>query len=224
MKNEKGGIISKVLFIPTGVALILVFFLLGYFVGYYVGKYQGKSGIVSEVPTALTEGGSKNPPKQEEFTFYKTLTDKENKTVSINLKPAPANEESAKEKEPTAVEPSIKPLAQPPTKEKRIEIIAKKDTAAPAPTQKEAPVPVSSNAKLRYTIQIASYQEKEMADDVVKRLKKKGYAAFIASSELPGKGLWHRVKVGSFSNKAAAEKLQKELHAKAGVSPIVVLE
>ena len=63
-----------------------------------------------------------------------------------------------------------------------------------------------------------------MAEDEVKKMKKRGYAAFIASSELPGKGMWHRVRLGSFLNKAAAEKLQKTLHGKESISSIIVIE
>ena len=63
-----------------------------------------------------------------------------------------------------------------------------------------------------------------MAQDEVKRLKRRGFAAFVVSSELPGKGVWHRVRLGSFTNKAAAERLQKSVREKEGLSTIVVLE
>jgi cell division septation protein DedD len=63
-----------------------------------------------------------------------------------------------------------------------------------------------------------------MAEDEVKRLKKRGFAAFVVSSELPGKGVWHRVRLGSFSSRAAAEKLQKAIHEKEKILAIVVLE
>jgi cell division septation protein DedD len=63
-----------------------------------------------------------------------------------------------------------------------------------------------------------------MADEEVRKLKKRGYAAFIASADVPGKGTWHRVRLGSFTNKIAAENLQKTLHAKEGINPMVTLE
>jgi len=94
----------------------------------------------------------------------------------------------------------------------------------PQTSAKTESAKASTGVKLRYTEQTASYQEKEMAEDEVRRLKKRGYAAFISSSQLPGKGIWYRVRLGSFSNKAAAEKLQKTIHAKEGISPIILLE
>lgn len=222
MNNQRGGILSKLFIVPAGVALMVGFF----FLGYYVGKYQSKSTAQSEAAPPLPEVASKNSRTQEEFTFYKTLTDKENKTVSIDLKPAPAKEQAKAENKQVAEPPKTAP-AQPAQKEKTLEIKLEKNTSSaekeadkPRPAKKEA----APNTKLRYTVQIASYPEKEMADDEVRKLKRQGYAAFVASSEIPGKGMWHRVRLGSFSNKAAAEKLQRDLRAKESISSIIVIE
>lgn len=229
MNNQRGGILSKLFVIPAGVALMVGFF----FLGYYVGKYQSKLGVQSEVMPPLPEVLSKNLPKQEEFTFYKTLTDKENKTVSIDLKARPPDGDKKAENKQAAAASANADVAQQKQKEKQPET---KDTSPQPPlshappkqpqtqAKNEPPAATSSNSRLRYTIQIASYQEKEMAEDDVKKFKKRGYAAFVASSELPGKGMWHRVRLGSFTSKASAEKLRKELHEKEGISPIIVIE
>jgi len=242
--NERGGILSKLIIIPAGVALMVGFF----FLGYYVGKYQSKSGTQNEVALPLPDVDANNPAKKEEFTFYKTLTDKKDKTVSIDLKPKAASEGNMPEKKQTVAEAPKSNIVQPLPKEKQLEIKIEKDTDSktqpkqtaskqPQPqttiktkTQtttktKKEPVPAESSiTKARYTIQLASYQEKEMAENDVKQMKRRGYAAFIIAAELPDKGMWYRVRLGSFSNKAAAEKLQKELQTKEGISPIVVTE
>lgn len=207
MNNEKGGIISKIIIIPAGVVLMAGFF----FLGYYVGRYQSKSGGSGEIAQPLPEIASSTGQKQEEFTFYKTLTDKTDRTVSIDLKPKPVKEENKPVKQPiTAEAPNIIPISPVPKQQ-------------PPPAKKETAV-ASSSTKVRYTVQTASYQERDMAQDEVKRLKKRGFAAFVVSSELPGKGVWHRVRLGSFTNKAAAERLQKSVREKEGLSTIVVLE
>lgn len=226
MKNEQGGILSKIILIPVGVVLMVGFF----FLGYYVGKYQNKSGVSGEIAPPLPEIASSADQKQEEFTFYKTLTDKNNKTVSIDLKPRPVTEEN----KPVQHEANKSIPVPSSPKEKRIEINLEKEALSsarsnqasskqPQPPAKREPA-ASTSAKLRYTVQTASYQERAMAEDEVKRLKKRGFAAFVVSSELPGKGVWHRVRLGSFSNKAAAEKLQKTIHEKERILTIVVLE
>ena len=118
---------------------------------------------------------------------------------------------------------------------KRVEIKVEREALSPVkPKQassnqsqtstKKEPAKSSAGVKLRYTVQTASYQEKKWPRMRWKRLKQRGYAAFIYSSQLPGKGIWYRVRLGSFSNKAAAEKLQKTIHAKEGISPIILLE
>lgn len=226
MNNQRGGILSKLFVIPAGAALMVGFF----FLGYYVGKYQSKSAAQSETAAPpLPEVASKDSRTQEEFTFYKTLTDKENKTVSIDLKPSAKGENKAENKQ-AAIESPTPATAQPTQKEKARELKPEKSESSAlketgdklrASAKKET---APSNMKLRYTVQIASYPEKGMAENEVRGLKKRGYAAFVASSELPGKGMWHRVRLGSFSNKAAAERLQRELRTKENISAIVVLE
>jgi cell division protein FtsN len=225
VNNQKGGILSNIFIIPVGVALMVGFF----FLGYYVGKYQCKSNISDEIATPLPEISSSTGTQKEEFTFYKTLTDKTNKTVSIDLKDRNSKDEIKTEKRQTVPETHRESPVQSVPKEKRIEI--KAEEASPVPVKaKQAASRESRNAvmkesaKLRYTVQTASYQDKNMAEDEAKRLKKRGFAAFVISSELPGKGRWYRVRLGSFSTKTAAEKLQKTIQAKEGISSIILTE
>jgi len=229
--NQHGGIISKIFIIPVGVALMAGFF----FLGYYTGKYQSRSAAQTETVLPLPDMAAKNPVKQEEFTFYKTLADKDNKTVSIDLKPRSTEESAPVEKKQPQADSAKRTAIQSQQKDRKSEAKLEKPAPTTAPketvikkpqvqTKKEPVIVASSNSKLRYTLQLASYQEKEAAEEDVRKMKKHGYAAFIVSSELPGKGMWHRVRLGSFSNKAAAEKLQKEIHAKEGSSPIIVAE
>ncbi len=229
MNNERGGIISKIVLIPVALALIAGFFFLGYF----VGKYQSKSGTLADAMPPMPEVISKNLPKQDEFTFYKTLTDKNDKTVSIDLKPKSVAGEKYLDKKPAADDTARVKGAQQPQNDKKMESNADHDKTAEAGqdaskqqvyAKKDTVSVLKPNSKLRYTLQIASYQEKEMAENDIKKMKQRGYSAFIVSSDLPGKGTWYRVRLGSFSNKASAEKLQKELRAKEGISPFITIE
>ena len=227
MNNQRGGIISTVFVIPVGVALMVGFF----FLGYYVGKYQGKQATSEVMTTPLPEVGSKSSPDREEFTFYKTLTDKENKTVSIEFKPKPAADENRNEKQSGDRESGkdkgtqIQKEKKSDAKSEKMKQPASRETEPKLqPVKKETVAARPSNQQPRYTLQIASYQEKAMAEDEVKKMKQKGYAAFIVTSDLQEKGTWYRVKLGSFSNKASAEKLQKELKAKEGITPFITIE
>ena len=64
------------------------------------------------------------------------------------------------------------------------------------------------------TIQVAAFKNSKDADNIVAKLIKKGYTAYKISSNIRGKGVWHRVRVGYFKDKAEAgrtlNKLKKE--------------
>jgi DedD protein len=229
--DQKRVILSKVFIIPVGVAFMVSFF----FLGYYVGKYQSKAGSPAETMRPLPEIAPSTEQKQDEFTFYKTLADKSDKTVSIDLKPKAAREDFKPENKQTIAVPvrSI-PVSTAPL-ERHIEITPIQEAVPSGKTKQAAqkqpqhvakkdPAAAAANTKTRYTVQTGSYPERQLAEDEVKRLKKRGYAAFIVSSELNGKGVWHRVRLGSFSNRAAAEKLQRTIHDKERITTIVIAE
>jgi DedD protein len=231
--NERGGIISNLFIIPAGVVLLLGVFL----IGYYVGRHQSKSGNQTETLPPLPDVVSEKLPKPEDFTFFKSLTEKGNKTVSIDLKPKSAPDEAKGEKKEASAETQKKESsAQTASKSKTLEIkIEKNSPEAPALQQKsdkrqlthvkkDTAPRKSAPSKLHYTVQVASYPERGPADDEAKRMKSRGYAAFVVPSDVPGKGRWYRVRLGSFTNKASAERLAKEIRVKAGVSSIITVE
>jgi len=66
----------------------------------------------------------------------------------------------------------------------------------------------------KYAIQVASLRDSKDADEMVASLKKKGYPAYRISSNIPEKGVWHRVRIGFFKDRAEAgstlNKLKEE--------------
>ncbi|MBC2696667.1 MAG: SPOR domain-containing protein [Desulfobacteraceae bacterium] len=63
----------------------------------------------------------------------------------------------------------------------------------------------------KLTIQVASLKDSKDADEMVAKLKKKGYPAYRISSNIPEKGIWHRVRIGYFKDKAEAGSTLDEL-------------
>jgi cell division septation protein DedD len=65
-----------------------------------------------------------------------------------------------------------------------------------------------------WTVQVAALKDPADADRMVARLVQKGYAAYQLTEEIPGKGLWHRVRVGHYGQRQEArsdmEKLRGE--------------
>ncbi len=226
MRGQKGGILSKLFIVPAGVVVIIGVFLLGY----YVGKGQDRQTAAGEKPPSLPEVVSQYLPKNEDFTFYKTLTEKGEKNVSIELKPRSRTEEPPAPKPPVempaaaekAEKKEVAEKAPAPRPEQKAPQAAK---PAPVQTAKKEPAAAkTSGAKIRYTIQVAAYPDRGMAEDEVRSMKRRGYAAFVVATSLGDKGTWYRVRVGSFPNRQAAEKLAGELKAKEGVSTFITVE
>jgi len=187
-----------------------VVFLLG--VGF--GKHLAK-GV--EVP-AMAEAAVvalEALPEAPELTFHDTLTAK--KAPAPQAAPAP-------EPEP---EPTAAPRPEPAVAERPAA------PAAPAPRpelNKPEPKPaVAAEGANRldgptggFTVQVASSQDRGDTEKLVAKVRAEGYSARIVSAEIPGRGTWHRVRVGHFESREDASLKQAELKLAMGLSGIVV--
>ena len=144
---------------------------------------------------------------------------------------APTDEDYAptttaqKPAEPKAAEP--KPAA-PKAEPKPVETKVAESKPAPSPGKVEpAPTPTRTapqGAGLKdaiervtqrpteavpggaFTLQLSAFQNRPEADRFAAKLRDRGYAPFIVSAEVPGKGTWYRVRMGSFASKEAASR------------------
>ncbi|HEX8536314.1 MAG TPA: SPOR domain-containing protein [Cystobacter sp.] len=57
-----------------------------------------------------------------------------------------------------------------------------------------------------FTLQISAFQNRPEAERFAAKLRDRGYAPFIVPAEVPGKGTWYRVRMGSFPSKDAASR------------------
>lgn len=55
-----------------------------------------------------------------------------------------------------------------------------------------------------YTLQLSAFPEKGQAEQFVKRIQGAGYKPFIVMTEIPGRGIFYRVRIGDFTNHKAA--------------------
>lgn len=65
---------------------------------------------------------------------------------------------------------------------------------------------VADLTKIPYTIQIASFKEKAMAEKALIDVQQKDHPGYIVSKDLGSKGTWHRIYVGQFQNKDEADQ------------------
>jgi cell division protein FtsN len=106
-----------------------------------------------------------------------------------------------------------------PEKSTRQETIAKK----PRPSQVSSPKREASVLKGKYTVQLASFDEKNKAEKLIGDLVQRGYQAYSHEAKVKGT-TYYRVRCGKFPSRKAAEdyawKLRREVGLKGFVSRI----
>lgn len=93
--------------------------------------------------------------------------------------------------------------------------------AADASDVSEAPL-AEPGMEGGYLVQVASFPKQEDADRFVEDLRRRGHQAFRQAANVPGRGLWHRVRIGSFKTKYAAVLYQRKLEKQERISAIVI--
>ncbi len=119
--------------------------------------------------------------------------------------------------------PSVRNKIKPPERKKTV---SPQKKAKVRPAQKvEKPALRSKQTKAAagagFTIQVASLKDMKVAEEMAEMLKKKGYQAYTVSAKIPGKGVWHRIRIGDFKNREDAGNILSRLK-KDKYRPIVV--
>lgn len=164
------------------------------------------------------------------LTFYETLSKGNKAVIGSGLNPKrpgdpgtviPAAPPSPDVKQPQP-QKTVKPAVLPPPdrQEKSVEESGDTGKAAMNKPEKESPGKKPEQDNGNFSVQIASYRERKEAEEVKARVAARGLAAYIVESNLPGKGLWYRVRVGRRLDQESATELAK----KAGKGALVVPE
>ncbi len=124
--------------------------------------------------------------------------------------PEPARAPSPAARAPEKAAPKATPKATP------------KPTAAPRATPRATPAPKATKAPPapinRLTIQVGAFKERAAAEAIVKRLKGKGYSAYLVPVS---EGLFN-VRVGSFTDREDAERVLTKLETQEKFKPFIV--
>ena len=95
-------------------------------------------------------------------------------------------------------------------------LAADRSTAPPNGARAEAGAPGD------FQIQVASFRDQPEADAYVQELRLRGHQAYSQAARVPNRGLWHRVRIGPFKDKAKALAYQAEFEAKEGMAAFFV--
>ena len=210
----------KKLFVWLGVTFVSMvwMFTLGIFVGRGLSPVRFDVKKLKEELIALKQrafkAGLENSTIERdklsmdpELGFYEILTDKKEE----------ARIEFAKEHEPTARGGVTSPEtagADKADKKDRIPLKlaeVNKPTARPDAKPPEVPEPNKVEEQGLLTIQVASLNDAQRARQMVAHLKAKGYEAYEVVATLPGKGTYHRIRVGHFADSNEASRIAARL-------------
>ncbi len=113
--------------------------------------------------------------------------------------------EGLRAKVPGRMAPKIRPSTRP---------------AAPSPAAAgRLKTPPASRGK--FTVQVAALKDARVADQMVARLRREGFDAYLATKAVAAQGTWHRVRVGRYPDSRAAVGVVRRLE-KLGLRPLVV--
>jgi cell division septation protein DedD len=95
--------------------------------------------------------------------------------------------------------------------------------AAPAPTPAPQPAPkpevtrlrpevLSPGARARFAVQVGAFSESAVAEGLVKRLRARGFSAYVAPSPKDAAARW-RVRVGPLASRGEADQMAARLKA-----------
>ena len=75
--------------------------------------------------------------------------------------------------------------------------------------------------RMRFTLQVSAFQDRAEALELMARLRKRGHNPYLTSSVVEGRGRWYRVRVGKFSDRAAAEEYKRRFEASEKTSTFI---
>lgn len=233
-----------------GVAVgLILFFGLGFLLGIW---YQANENIrPNDHAIALAEEQLQREQTPaapaKEMTFYSTLTTREGEPAStaavqppaVPVHPAPASVSQGPDDTTAPLQGGEGPAALPerPVPEAapqgqasaQAEPGQPKSTAPPMASPRQgqtaalAASPPPPGAKF-YTVQVGSFRKDIDAQRLLQQLGQKGYTARLLSITLPDKGLWHRVRIGTFAERAAADEMAQRLRREENLTVLVTSE
>jgi DedD protein len=202
----------------------IVIFLLGIFVGKRieerrVAKPEEPLIRLPVKPSGQDTSGASAGQSKEEITFYDTLA----KSARAELPPeGKSNEVKQPEKatQPDAKEPPSRSKETPPPARSKPE--TKPAEKAKATAQKSNPAPAAQAAEgaesgQAWYVQVNALPDENSAKVWVDRLRKKGYKAYLTEARVKGK-IWYRVRVGQYSSREEAQKVENTLKNKEKLS------
>lgn len=202
---------GRTLWIGLSLFACVWMFVLGIFVGRGTAPVQFDIDKLQKELAALKEAvvkkerlrfkiDSEPVRRKTDMGFYENLTKTQSNARGNDSQIAAASQQNRKSLLKEADTGSKQKTSS--AKEGKTEVIKSRRPATSVP---------EIDSKQQLTIQVASLRDPMIADRMVARLKDKWYPAYRTVAEVPGKGTWYRVRIGSFKRKADAKETLERL-------------
>ena len=182
-------------------------FVLGIFVGRGTVPVRFDIEKLEKELAALKEAVIK-----KEFDRYKVDSNSEDNKTGMGFYEALKNTGEEERLKTDIPKKKPKPLHKKAVSKAKKTIVSKKSVTALK--EKTATFKKSTKDNKNFTIQVAALKDPKVADNLMTKLKKRGYPAYRSIGKIPGKGIFYRVRIGSFKNRAQAgstfNRLKKE--------------
>ena len=181
-------------------------------------------GDADEADEGLTFHKALTPPKPEKAAVETKKADKpvveakkvEAKAQPVKVEKAPAvAADDVSDDEDAKPEPKVEARAEPKKPEpKKVEAPRPALPAArPQVVQQQAAKKPDATAS-HFTLQLSAFPDKSDAEEFMRKIQSAGYKPFLVASEIPGKGVFYRVRVGDYGSRQAAVDAKAEFERK----------
>jgi DedD protein len=193
------------------------------------------AALVEQAETAKRERVSPDHLDGRDVTFPRLLSDGEHATTALaavkdaegRLLAQPAGGPTLDGTPPPATDQlPVVPLpvgslleASPVTAAPKDQLTAMSAEVSSTPADGTLAAPGNENG---FQLQVASFKDQADADRLVEQLRRRGHSAFRQAAYVPGRGLWHRVRIGPFKSKYEANRYRAKFERTERMAPFVV--
>lgn len=202
---------SKQFALLLGVAALFV--VVVFFSGVLVGNLVVKRETQTALPQAAGSAGGETGLRPGRVVDKELAGIDEEELLKELNKAAPVAE-----KEPPSPVKDV-PVAQPVPPPAPVA----KPKPLPPPPKKVASTRPSALEGSYFSVQVAAFRERPLAERYANRLKGKDYDAYVVEANLSS-GMWYRVRVGRYTREGDAQSLHSRLLSRERISGMVVRE
>ena len=171
-------------------------------------------GLMSAIAVWMYLDGAPSPFVPEETAHLDKSHERQ--TAQAKSPVSKVDEEAVADEKPQFDFYKILPGIEEPITEKAFTEAVEK-SPSPAPALAPAPSAPVNNlennnvSQEKYYLQVGSFRKTDDAENLKARLALLGVVAFVQTADLSEKGIWHRVRVGPFTQKAEVDKVRASL-------------